>query len=254
MNNFLALCRMFSGVLAASERLVFRRGAPSDRYLLEEYAEGWGPIHTNLFPADVLSEHLDFLHIYRAIGEPICFPHRVSPEILFRVLCAPATYDTKIFVLLGRGIRRSTNHHADTRPFHPAMSHWWNHMNNTRLELPLQEMSHDQMDRALINHYLSAPAEFCPSHYDCEDLVMLLVHTSPSPAMNNYFRLLVTSHREDYTGAAPLYANIVQVSLFMSHIESVYEYRFSVPPDSVPLIPEISLRPAVSDRVLRPRI
>ena len=72
---------------------------------------------------------------------------------------------------------------------------------------------------------------------------MLLVHTSPSPAMNNYFRLLVTSRREDYTGAAPIYANTVQVSLFMSHIESVYEYSFSVPPDSVPLFSEISLRP-----------
>ena len=134
------------------------------------------------------------------------------------------------------------------------MAQWWNDMNNTRLGLPLAEMSSDQVDRALISHYLSAPVDSCPSLCDCDDLVMLLVHTSPTPARNNYYRLLVTPHREDYTGAVPLYANIVQLSLFMCHIESVYEYRFSVPPDSVPLIPEMCLGPPVSDRVLRPRI
>ena len=248
MNN---LCRMFSGLLTAAERLVFRRGAPSDRYVLDEYTEMHSSGHTDQFPADVLSEHLDFLQLYGAIREPMCFPRRVSPQILFRVLCTPAPYDTKIFVLLGRGVIISNNYHPYTRPFHPAMSQWWNHMNDVRLGLPLQEMSRDQVDRALIQHYLSAPAELSPSHYDCEDLVMLLVHTSPRPVMNIHSRMLVTPRREDYTGHALLHANIVQVALFMAHIETVYEYKFSVPPNSVPFTSETSLYPATSDRVLR---
>ena len=124
-------------------------------------------------------------------------------------------------------------------------------MNNTRLELPLAEISRDQMDRALISHYLSAPAGFCPSRYDCTDLVMLLVHTSPTPIMGIYYRLLVTPRREDYTGAAVLHADIVQVSMFMADIESIHEYHFHVPHDSIPFPPAVSLRPPVSDRVLR---
>ena len=115
-------------------------------------------------------------------------------------------------------------------------------------------MSSDQVNRALISYYLSAPVDSCPSLEDCDDLVMLLVHTSPTPVRNSYYRLLVTSRREDHTGAAPLYANIVQLSLFMCHIEDVFEYRFSVSPDNVPLIPEMCVGPPASDRVLRSRI
>ena len=254
MNNFLVLCRMFSGILAASERLVFRRGAPRDHYLFAEFVEGWGPHHLNMFPADVLNEHLGLLHAYGAIQNPICFTHRVSPQILFRALCSPAAYDPKIFIFIGRGLSRSPNHPEDSRPFHPAMAQWWNAMNNTRLGLPLAEMSSDQVHRALISYFLSAPVDSCPSPDDCDDLVMLLVHTSPTPAQNNYYRLLVTPHREDYSGASTLYANILELSRFMCHVDEVFEYRFSVSPDNVPLHPDLRLGPPASDRVLRLRI
>ena len=251
MNNFLVLCRMFSGVLASCERLVFRRDATSDFILLNAYADRWVPGFCNSFSEDVLSEHLNFLFFHKAISNPICLRHRISPEILFRVLCVPANYNSKIYVLIGRGIRRSNNHEDYRRPIHPAMSCWWNNMNNTRLELPLADISRDQMDRALISYYLSAPAGFCPSHFDCAELVMLLVHTSPTLIMGIYYRLLVTPRREDYTGAAVLHADIVQVSMFMAYIESIHEYHFHVPHDSIPFPPAISLRPPVSDRVLR---
>ena len=124
-------------------------------------------------------------------------------------------------------------------------------MNNTRLGLPLEEMSRDQVDRALISHYRSAPVDSCPSLYDCEDLVMLLVHTSPNPVMNIHSRMLATPRLEDYGGRPLLHTNIVQVALFMVHIETIYEYKFSVPSNSVPFISDTSLCPAASDRVLR---
>ena len=236
MNNFIVLCRMFSGILAAHEHRVFRRGAPSEHYLFEEFLEDWGRLHMNMFAANVLSEHLGILHVHGAIDPPLCITHEASPEILFRVLCTPAAYDPKIFILIGRGMARSPNHPEDSRPFHPAMSQSWNTMNNTQ---------------ALIHFYLSAPTDSCPVADLCDDLVMLLVHTSPTPAHDNFYRLLVTPHREDYSGATTLHANILELSSFMCHVDEVFEYRFSVAPDSRPLPPNLLLGPPVSDRVLR---
>ena len=254
MNNFIVLCRMFSGILGNYERRIFRRGAPNEHYLFVEFAEDWGRQHLNLFPADVLSEHLFLLHIYGAIEIPLRITHRPSPEVLFRVLCTPAAYDPKIFVLLGRGMARSPHHPEDSCPFHPAMSQWWNSMNNTRLALPLADMSSDQVQQALIRYYLSAPMDSCPVADLCDDFVMLLVHTSPTPAHDNFYRLLVTPHREDYSGASTLHANILEVSRFMCCVDEVFEYRFSVTPNSLPLHPDLLLGPPVSDRVLRVRI
>ena len=251
MNHFIVLCRMFSGILTTHERRVFRRGAPNEHYLFEEFLEDWGRLHMNMFSANVLSEHLGFLHVHGAIDPPLCITHEASPEILFRVLCTPAAYDPKIFILIGRGMARSPNHPEDSRPFHPAMSRWWNAMNNARLALPLADMSSDQVQQTLIQFYLSAPIDSCPVADLCDDLVMLLVHTSPTPAHDNFYRLLVTPRREDYSGATTLHANILALSHFMCHVDEVFEYRFSVAPDSRPLPPNLLLGPPVSDRVLR---
>ena len=251
MNNFLVLCRMFSGILGSYERSVFYRDAPSDAILLSAYSDQWVPGYFNSFPQDVLIEHLNFLFLHRAISNPICLRHRVNMETLFKILCVPATYNPKIYLLIGRGVRRRNNPGDPRRPIHPAMSFWWSNMNNTRLELSLTEISRDQMDVSLIAHFLTPVAGLRPSHFDCDELVMLLVHTSPTPIMGIYHRLLVTPRREDYAGAAPLHADIIQVSMFMAYIESIHEFHFHVPQDSIPLSPAISLRPPVSDRVLR---
>ena len=254
MNNFTALCRMFAGVLGDHERRIFLRGAPSVHYLFVEFEEEWGRLHLNLFPADVLSENLFLLHLYNAIEPPLRISHRPSPEVLFRVLCTPAAYDPKIFILIGRGMARSSNHPEDSRPFHPAMSQWWNAMNNTRLALPLANMSSDQVQQALIRYYLSAPIDSCPVADLCDDFVMLLVHTSPTPSHCTFYRLLVTPHREDYSGASPLHAHILELSRFMCHVDEVFEYRFSVGPNCLPLDPYLVLGPPVSDRVLRTHV
>ena len=127
-------------------------------------------------------------------------------------------------------------------------------MNATRLGLPLTEMSSDQVQQALIRYFLSAPIDSCPDADLCDDLVMLLVHTSPTPSQNNFYRLLVTPHREDYSGASTLHANILELSRFMCHVEEVFEYRFSVAPNNRPLHPDLLLGPPVSDRVLRVHI
>ena len=88
MNNFLVLCRMFTDVLTAAERLIFRRGALSGCYMLDKNAEMYSSGHTHEFPGDVLSEHLDFLQLAGAIADPICYRHEFSSSRLRR-LCIP---------------------------------------------------------------------------------------------------------------------------------------------------------------------